>query len=104
MPALPRRRANGYARLAQLVRVMLLEAELVAFGVGHDDPVLAEPLVVAQAGGAEGDEPIYSGGDTVLALGGGGSVAATDVDVEMHAVLDALGLGHLLEEEAGTDA
>jgi hypothetical protein len=68
-----------------------VDAELVAFGVLHDDPLGGTFLAaLAVAGGAEGFEAFGLGLDLVEA----------DVEVEVHAVLDGLGLGDLLEEDA----
>src|SRR3954470_6172601 len=64
------------------------DAELVALGVGEDDPALA-PLVdgAGELGGTEADEAVGFG----LDVGG--------VDVEVHAVLHGLGLVDALEDQ-----
>src|SRR3954468_4440258 len=64
------------------------DAELVALGVGEDDPALA-PLLDGSfdAPRSEADQPFGLG----LDVGG--------MDVEVHAVLAGLGLGHALEDQ-----
>src|SRR5262249_25966839 len=66
-------------------------AELVAFPVGHDDPlapVLGHPPV-RNLGGAQVDQS----GDLGL------QVASVEVDVQVHAVLGRFGLLHPLQQE-----
>jgi hypothetical protein len=64
----------------------LLDAELVAFGVGHDDMFGARFLDLPENCGAELPEP----GDL------GVSVVRTGVQIKVQTVLDRLGLGDIL--------
>src|SRR5690606_5934826 len=74
-----------------VIGAAVADAGLVAFGVGHEDPVGAVLVEWLGSGpsGAEGFESVGFG----LDVGG--------VDVKVHAVLDRFGFGHLLEEELG---
>src|SRR5262245_30949326 len=85
-----------------LALVASLQAELVALGVVHDDPELAEfVLVDAHPGRALGGEAVGLGMDAAAALGQRRAPPA-DVDVEVDPVLGGLGLGDLLEVDPGS--
>src|SRR5216683_4410198 len=78
----------------------LLQAELVALRIVHNDPVLAALLDGVSPGRPEPDEALDLSVDAPAPLLDRGAVAAADVDFEVHAVLDALRLRDLLEEDA----
>jgi len=65
------------------------DAELVTFGVGHEQPCAAVLAArrFAEPGRAEGDEPLGLGFDV------------RDLDVEVDPVLDGLGFGHSLQAQ-----
>ena len=109
----PAARAPGHRRLhgpqerARVPRLLaaLVEAELVALGVGHDDVTgrhRGSGLVPLDPRGAEGDQSLGLGLEgrhpLVASKAGGGA------KVEVHPVLGRLRLGHLLEEDARTSS
>jgi hypothetical protein len=67
----------------------LLDAELVAFRVGHDDMFGSRFLDLPENCGAKFPEP----GDLTVA------VVRAGVQIKVQSVLDRLGLGHLLEKQ-----
>src|SRR4029077_11953152 len=80
-----------------------LDAELVALGVVHPDPVLATLLDrAALVRGAEGLEPGDLGIDPHATLLDRDGMPAAGIEVDMHPVLGHLRLGNLLEEHPGT--
>src|SRR5215212_8175246 len=77
----------------------LLEAELVALRIAHDDPELASLLHVANNRGAEVGHPLHLPIDGCLPLVQRSSEGPADVEVEMDAVLRHLRLRNALEVE-----
>src|SRR5712692_10055119 len=85
-------------------RAPSLHAVLVALGVLHDDPVLLAPLVWPDTGGARRDQPFDLRVHPRSPLPQRDRAPPAHVQVQVHAVLDRLRLGHPLEEDAGADA
>src|SRR5207237_10224797 len=82
----------------------LLQAELVPLGVLHHEPNLAALFDLAHSCGALALEARRHRLDGSLALLDRRMSPATDVDVEVHAVLGGFPLGDALEIETGPDA
>src|SRR5690606_41482982 len=90
-PARPPPRRRRSARCRRELAVAPEHAELVALRVGHRHPAGARAVLAAavgEHGGADTDQPV-----DLLLLG-----AVRGAQVEVQAVLDRLGLGHLDEQ------
>src|SRR5680860_540483 len=88
----PRRDRTGVVPRSGIVSAGVADAELVAFGIAHEDPrgSVFRQLLLLHAGGAESYEP------------GGFGVDVGRVNVEVHAVLAGLGFWDLLQEQLRT--